>query len=125
MTATAVSSALRVTGLRKSFGDTVVLDGIDLDVRAGSVFSLLGLPPATRGEPYGAFRSAGTRRLASRWASSTDLMSDAAAGSSEIRLCRSSGSEVRLWSSQSDSAAGPRNGFGVTPWAAYQSSRRS
>jgi ABC-2 type transport system ATP-binding protein len=36
------SSAIAVSGLRKAFGDKVVLDGIDLDVRAGSVFSLLG-----------------------------------------------------------------------------------
>jgi ABC-2 type transport system ATP-binding protein len=36
------SSAIEVSGLRKSFGDRTVLDGIDLDVRAGSVFSLLG-----------------------------------------------------------------------------------
>ena len=35
-------SALRTIGLRKSFGDKVVLDGIDLDVGEGSVFSLLG-----------------------------------------------------------------------------------
>jgi ABC-2 type transport system ATP-binding protein len=34
--------AIEVTGLRKSFGDKVVLDGIDLDVRAGTVFSMLG-----------------------------------------------------------------------------------
>jgi ABC-2 type transport system ATP-binding protein len=36
------SSAIAVSGLRKAFGDKVVLDGIDLDVRAGTVFSLLG-----------------------------------------------------------------------------------
>jgi ABC-2 type transport system ATP-binding protein len=36
------SSAIEVSGLRKSYGDKVVLDGIDLDVRAGTVFSLLG-----------------------------------------------------------------------------------
>ncbi len=36
------SSAIAVTGLRKAFGNKVVLDGIDLDVRAGTVFSLLG-----------------------------------------------------------------------------------
>jgi ABC-2 type transport system ATP-binding protein len=36
------SSAVEVSGLRKSFGDKVVLDGIDLEVRAGTVFSLLG-----------------------------------------------------------------------------------
>ncbi len=34
--------AITATGLRKSFGDKVVLDGIDLDVPAGSVFALLG-----------------------------------------------------------------------------------
>jgi ABC-2 type transport system ATP-binding protein len=36
------SSAIAVSGLRKAFGDKIVLDGIDLDVRAGTVFSLLG-----------------------------------------------------------------------------------
>ncbi|HEY1643096.1 MAG TPA: ATP-binding cassette domain-containing protein [Streptosporangiaceae bacterium] len=36
------SSAIAVSGLRKTFGDKIVLDGIDLDVRAGTVFSLLG-----------------------------------------------------------------------------------
>jgi ABC-2 type transport system ATP-binding protein len=35
-------SALTATGLRKSFGDNVVLDGIDLDIGEGTVFSLLG-----------------------------------------------------------------------------------
>ncbi|GIM96041.1 ATP-binding cassette domain-containing protein [Paractinoplanes toevensis] len=33
---------ISVTGLRKSFGDHVVLDGVDLEVRRGTVFSLLG-----------------------------------------------------------------------------------
>lgn len=36
------SSAIAVSGLRKAFGDKVVLDGIDLDVGAGTVFALLG-----------------------------------------------------------------------------------
>src|ERR1700728_841507 len=36
------TSAIAVSGLRKAFGDKIVLDGIDLDVRAGTVFSLLG-----------------------------------------------------------------------------------
>jgi ABC-2 type transport system ATP-binding protein len=36
------TAAVSATGLRKSFGDTVVLDGIDLTVPAGTVFSLLG-----------------------------------------------------------------------------------
>jgi ABC-2 type transport system ATP-binding protein len=35
-------SAIAVAGLRKSFGDKVVLDGIDLEVREGTTFSLLG-----------------------------------------------------------------------------------
>src|ERR1700751_5657505 len=36
------SSVIAVSGLRKAYGDKAVLDGIDLDVRAGTVFSLLG-----------------------------------------------------------------------------------
>jgi ABC-2 type transport system ATP-binding protein len=36
------NSAIAASGLRKAYGDKVVLDGIDLDVPAGSVFSLLG-----------------------------------------------------------------------------------
>ena len=32
----------RAAGLRKSYGDRVVLDGIDLDVAEGTVFALLG-----------------------------------------------------------------------------------
>ena len=39
---TTTRSALMATGLRKSFGDQVVLDGIDLDVPEGTVFALLG-----------------------------------------------------------------------------------
>ncbi|TDD41637.1 ATP-binding cassette domain-containing protein [Saccharopolyspora elongata] len=35
-------SAIAVRGLRKSFGDKVVLDGIDLDIPQGSIYSLLG-----------------------------------------------------------------------------------
>ncbi|WP_344887768.1 ATP-binding cassette domain-containing protein [Actinomadura meridiana] len=38
----AVQTAIRAIGLRKSFGDKVVLDGIDLDVQRGTIFSLLG-----------------------------------------------------------------------------------
>jgi ABC-2 type transport system ATP-binding protein len=34
--------AIRVAGLRKSFGDQVVLDGIDLDVAEGTILALLG-----------------------------------------------------------------------------------
>ena len=36
------SSAIAVSGLRKAYGDKIVLDGIDFDVAAGSVFSMLG-----------------------------------------------------------------------------------
>src|SRR5262249_26975703 len=36
------SSDIAVSGLRKAYGDKVVLDGISFDVAAGSVFSLLG-----------------------------------------------------------------------------------
>src|SRR4029077_10190084 len=36
------NSAIAVSGLRKAYGDKTVLEGIDLDVRAGTVFSLLG-----------------------------------------------------------------------------------
>jgi ABC-2 type transport system ATP-binding protein len=36
------SKALSVAGLRKSYGEKVVLDGIDLNVPEGTIFSLLG-----------------------------------------------------------------------------------
>jgi ABC-2 type transport system ATP-binding protein len=36
------NSAITASGLRKAYGDKIVLDGIDLDVPAGTVFSLLG-----------------------------------------------------------------------------------
>jgi ABC-2 type transport system ATP-binding protein len=42
MTGTAPRSAIRVVGLRKSYGKHLVLDGFDLDVAAGTVFALLG-----------------------------------------------------------------------------------
>ncbi|MEV5263414.1 ATP-binding cassette domain-containing protein [Streptomyces anulatus] len=38
----AAAQAITVTGLRKSYGDKLVLDGIDLSVPRGTVFSLLG-----------------------------------------------------------------------------------
>jgi ABC-2 type transport system ATP-binding protein len=41
MTRTA-PSALKVAGLRKAFGERIVLDGIDLDVEQGTILSLLG-----------------------------------------------------------------------------------
>ncbi|UNO40531.1 ATP-binding cassette domain-containing protein [Streptomyces sp. MST-110588] len=36
------SAAISAVGLRKSYGDRTVLDGIDLNIPAGSVFALLG-----------------------------------------------------------------------------------
>ena len=39
---TPTSLAIQARGVRKSFGDQVVLDGIDLDVIEGTVFALLG-----------------------------------------------------------------------------------
>jgi ABC-2 type transport system ATP-binding protein len=42
VTAVPPTPAIQITGLRKSFGDKVVLDGIDLEVPEASVFALLG-----------------------------------------------------------------------------------
>jgi ABC-2 type transport system ATP-binding protein len=42
MTTPASVSAITATGLRKSYGNKVVLDGIDLDIREGTIFALLG-----------------------------------------------------------------------------------
>jgi ABC-2 type transport system ATP-binding protein len=42
MTTQSTQPAIVATGLRKSYGDKTVLDGIDLHVPAGTIFSLLG-----------------------------------------------------------------------------------
>ncbi|WP_406475496.1 ATP-binding cassette domain-containing protein [Streptomyces sp. NBC_01615] len=42
MTSTTHELAIAATGLRKSYGDKTVLDGIDIQVPAGTIFSLLG-----------------------------------------------------------------------------------
>src|SRR6202140_510564 len=42
MTAATSTSAIVATGLRKSYGEKVVLDGIDLDIPEGTIFALLG-----------------------------------------------------------------------------------
>jgi ABC-2 type transport system ATP-binding protein len=42
MTTATTPVAIHTAGLRKSYGTQVVLDGIDLDVAAGTVFALLG-----------------------------------------------------------------------------------
>jgi ABC-2 type transport system ATP-binding protein len=39
---TTFPAAVQVTALRKSYGEKVVLDGIDLDVATGAIFALLG-----------------------------------------------------------------------------------
>jgi hypothetical protein len=36
------NSAIAASGLRKAYKDKLVLDGIDLDVETGTIFSLLG-----------------------------------------------------------------------------------
>ena len=36
------TTSVRVRGLRKSYGDTVAVDGVDLDISRGEVFALLG-----------------------------------------------------------------------------------
>jgi ABC-2 type transport system ATP-binding protein len=42
MTSIPSQPAIAATGLRKSFGDTLALDGIDLEVAEGTIFALLG-----------------------------------------------------------------------------------
>ncbi|MFC9926903.1 ATP-binding cassette domain-containing protein [Streptomyces sp. NPDC127190] len=42
MTTSYDEAAIAATGLRKSYGDKTVLDGIDIEVPAGTIFSLLG-----------------------------------------------------------------------------------
>jgi ABC-2 type transport system ATP-binding protein len=42
MTTSPAVPAIEAVGLRKAFGEHVVLDGIDLRVPSGSVFALLG-----------------------------------------------------------------------------------
>jgi ABC-2 type transport system ATP-binding protein len=42
MNAVTTGPAVQVTGLRKAFGDKIVLDGIDLEIAEGTVFVLLG-----------------------------------------------------------------------------------
>ena len=37
-----MGNIIRAEGLRKSFGDIIAVDGIDLDVKSGSVLGLIG-----------------------------------------------------------------------------------
>src|SRR4051812_15398471 len=41
-TSQTAGTAISVRGLRRSFGDKMVLDGLDFDVRTGTVYALLG-----------------------------------------------------------------------------------
>ncbi|ROV66487.1 ATP-binding cassette domain-containing protein [Streptomyces globisporus] len=66
----AATQAITATGLRKSYGDKTVLDGIDLTVPAGTVFALLG--------PNGAGKTTAVKILST-------LISPGA-GSGEIRV---------------------------------------
>ncbi|HZX06588.1 ATP-binding cassette domain-containing protein [Kribbella sp.] len=63
-----MSPAIDVRGLRKSYGDKLVLDGIDLNVAEGTIFSLLG--------PNGAGKTTAVRILSTL----------AAADAGEIRV---------------------------------------
>ena len=42
LTKPAVRTAVNATGLRKAYGEKVVLDGVDLSIGEGEVFALLG-----------------------------------------------------------------------------------
>src|SRR5688572_12088017 len=43
------ASAISLRGLRKSYGNKVVLDGVDLEVRAGEIFGYIGPDGAGKG----------------------------------------------------------------------------
>lgn len=45
------STAIAASGLRKSYGDKTVLDGVDLTVDAGTIFALLGPNGAAKPRP--------------------------------------------------------------------------
>ncbi|MGW6024771.1 ATP-binding cassette domain-containing protein [Streptomyces sp. NPDC055099] len=78
MTTTTTSSppAIAATGMRKAYGDKTILDGIDLAVAAGTVFSLLG--------PNGAGKTTAVKILSTLiaadagdlWVGGHDLASD-------------------------------------------------
>ena len=61
-------SAITAAGLRKAYGDHLVLDGVDLDVAEGTIFALPSR--ALRYSPAGAARA---RREASASSSSSSF----------------------------------------------------
>jgi ABC-2 type transport system ATP-binding protein len=72
----ATRTAVSANGLRKTYGDKVVLDGVDLNIREGEVFALLG--------PNGAGKTSTLRIL------STLLPANAGTATRRISRTRSS-----------------------------------
>ena len=65
------TDVVTVRGLRKAYGDRVVVDGLDLDVHAGEVVGLIGANGAgktTTVESIQGLRSAGLGRWCGSWA---------------------------------------------------------
>jgi len=85
-TTTTTTSAISARGLRKAYGDHVVLDGIDLDVAEGSLFALLG--------PNGAGKTTAVHILSTliepdggeAWIGGHDVVADPAAVRGSIGL---------------------------------------
>ena len=82
--------AIAANGLHKSYGDKVVLDGIDLAVPEGTIFSLLGPngagrppPPSTSSPP-----SSPPTRLGGSASTSVLLAADPQAGRAAVRRHR-------------------------------------
>jgi putative spermidine/putrescine transport system ATP-binding protein len=44
--ATATRPAVRLTGIRKRFGNVLAANGVDLEIAAGEFFTMLGSPEA-------------------------------------------------------------------------------
>ena len=67
------SSAIAVRGLRKSFKDKLVLDGIDLDVKEGTIFSLLGPNGAGKTTTVRILSTLGKPDAGQAWVAGKDL----------------------------------------------------
>jgi ABC-2 type transport system ATP-binding protein len=79
------SPAITAIDVRKSFGDTVVLDGLELAVEQGSVFALLG--------PNGAGKTTMVRILATllRQITARSVSPDTTSGATPTRSAPRSG----------------------------------
>ena len=77
--------AIAVTGLRKSFGDQVVLDGIDLEVSEGTIFALLMADLRHRARPASAWASAAA------WSPAREqrALAEALSRTAEVSTCSS------------------------------------